>query len=145
LFSGSLFSGNGNKNSLFPSSGSLFSSGGSSLPSLFSNINGGNQEGGSLFSSLTQNTGGFFLNSQKIGGDDDDEEGSGEEDEKEDKRSDSPEVYRPTTEKTTGPYSKKYIKLVDNFSIYDKKEKKYHSKGDGYLSIEYVEEPKKVH
>jgi len=143
LFGGSLFADNNNKNNLFPS-GSLFSSGGSQLSGLFQSINNP-PEGGSMFSSLSQNTGGFFLQNTKIGGDDDDEEGSGGEDEEEGKngKSDSPEPYRPMTEKSTGPYSKKYIKLIDNFAIYDKKEKKYHSKGDGYLSIEYVEEPKK--
>lgn len=133
LFSGSLFSNNLNKSSLFSSSA------GSSLPNLFSNIN--STPGPGLFSfSSTGNQNNFFNFSKK---NESDEEGSDGEDEKEEKRSDSPEAYRPTTEKTNGPYNKKYVKLVESFFVYNRKDKKYLSKGDGYLSIEYTEEPKK--
>ena len=133
LFSGSLFSNNANKNSLFGSSS------GSSLSNLFSNLN--KTEGGSLFNfSNLSNGGSTFFNKKN----ESDEEGSdGEKDNENEKRSDSPEVYRPTTEKSTGPYTKKYVKLVESFFVYNKKDKKYLSKGDGYFSIEYSEEPKK--
>ena len=132
LFSGSLFANNNNK-------GSLFGSNGSALPNLFSNLKS-SSEGGNLFNFSNLSAGGNnFFNKKN----DSEEDGSDGEDDKQEKRSDSPEVYRPTTEKTTGPYSKKYVKLVENFFVYNKKEKKYLSKGDGFFSIEYIEEPKK--
>ena len=133
LFSGSLFTDNSNKNSLFPNTGS-------NLPSLFSNLNKPTESTGLFnFSNLSQ--GNSFFNNKT--NESDDEGSDGEEDKNQEKRSDSPEAYKPNTEKTTGPYNKKYVKLVDNFFVYNKKEKKYLSKGDGYFSIEYSEEPKK--
>jgi hypothetical protein len=134
LFSGSLFSSNANQNSLFGSNA------GSSLPNLFSNINSLPGSGLFTFSNTGNQSNNFFNFSKK---NESDEEGDDGEDEKEEKRSESPEVYRPTTEKTNGPYIKKYVKLVEAFFVYNKNDKKYMSKGDGYLSIEYTEEPKK--
>jgi len=34
------------------------------------------------------------------------------------------------------------VKLLDNFFVYNKKDKKYLSKGDGYLSIEFMDDSK---
>jgi len=66
-------------------------------------------------------------------------------------QSNSPNPYNPIDDnakeqsKENNPYTKKYIKEIENIYEYSKENNKFSSKGKGYLSIEYAEiEDKKI-
>jgi hypothetical protein len=82
------------------------------------------------------------------------EKSDNEEDDNEDDQlfqSNSPNPYNPLSEqpkeesKEKNPYTKKYIKEIENIYVYSKENNKFSSKGKGYLSLEYAEvENKKI-
>ena len=124
LKSSNLFSSE-NKNLIF----------GNSTNSLFNNNNN------SLFGNSTL----FNFDKKK-----EEEKKEEEEDENEDNnigKSNSPNHYNPENEdnekEDENGFKKIYVKKIDNFYLLDKNEKKYISKGDGYLSIETYNKDKK--
>jgi len=141
----SLFS-NSNSSSLFGSSGSsLFGSGvtGSSLFSSKSLFN---------FNSIASDSSKFITSEDKSKPKE--EKSDNEEDNDEDNelfQSNSPNPYNPLSEqpkeqsKEKNPYTKKYLKEIENIFVYSKENSKYSSKGKGFLSLEYAEiEGKKI-
>lgn len=126
--------------------GNIFQSGASSSGSLFGSKN--------LFNFSSMNTSGSsFLSSAKkteekaLG--EEESEGEGEAGEDLFQQSNSPNPYNPVekseTQKEKGPYSKKYVKEIDNLFVYIRDEGKFVSKGKGFLSLEYAEmEGKKI-
>lgn len=128
--------------------GSLFSKGGDNkeggTTSLFGNSD--NKEGGSLFGktggSLFSNNSGLFGN---LGGDKKEEEGGDEEGDDQIGKSNSPNPYNPEEKKEEDKdkdIKKIFVKKVDNFYLYNKKENKYVSKGEGFISIETTDKGK---
>lgn len=108
---------------------SLFSNAGSSLfknSSLFSDSN--ITKGASLFSNLN-NTSTFLKK---------DEEDSAEDEDKLFNRTDDPEAFKPKekVEPEESDYLREYLKQLDNIFIYSSENKKFVSKGNGYLSLE---------
>lgn len=145
-----------NKNKLFSNTGTgnLFS--GSSLfsgtgGSLFSNMPSASSS--SLFGSKTL----FNFNSLKTdsttflsGAKKETDEDENEDDNDLFEGSNSPNAFNPTepkdhkSSKEKGPYTRKYIKQIDNILVYNKEENKFVSKGNGYLSLEYTNQGKKT-
>ena len=117
---------------------SLFGSG-----SLFSNTKGSSlfdNKGESLFSKNSSLFNFSEINKKK---DSEDEEEEGNDNIG---KSDSPNPYNPEEDKDKEKegFKKIYVKKIDNFYMFDKEEKKYKSKGEGFVSIEtFSKEEKK--
>lgn len=124
----------------------------SSAPSLFNKTAGEKSSslfgGASLFSfGNMAGSSSFFAKTEKK-----EEDKSGSEDEGEDQNdlfqgSKSPDrdAYNPEKSKETNDnkepsmYTKKFVKSVENLYIYSKKENKFISRGNGFLSVEYAD------
>jgi len=137
LFSSSqnnLFSFNSQPGSFFNSTNNtgLFGN-----QSLFSNSN--SQTNFFNFGNVSGNS--FFKNAKKESDDEGDGEEGGEDEKQEDN---SLEAFKPNKEDLNSPYLKKYNKLIETFYLFNKETKKYISKGEGYLSLEYTDKPSKV-
>ena len=107
---------------------SLFGSG-----SLFSNTKGSSlfdNKGESLFSKNSSLFNFSEINKKK---DSEDEEEEGNDNIG---KSDSPNPYNPEEDKDKEKegFKKIYVKKIDNFYMFDKEEKKYKSKGEGFVS-----------
>jgi len=113
--------------------GSLFSS---TNPTLFSNSNSQTN-----FFNFGNGSGNSFFNNSKKESDEEDGVEGGEDEKQVDN---SLEAYKPNKEDLNSPYSKKYNKLIETFYLFNKETKKYISKGEGYLSLEYTDKPSKV-
>ena len=145
-FHGSSLFGNSGSSSLFGSSGSsLFGSSvaGSSLFGSKSLFN---------FNSVASDSSKFLTTEDKSKAKED--KSDNEEDNGEDNelfQSNSPNPYNPLSEqpkeqsKEKNPYTKKFLKEIENIFVYSKENNKYASKGKGFLSLEFAEiEGKKI-
>lgn len=151
---GKLFSNTGSTN-IFSNSTLFSSNPGTSLfgstnntNSLFGSSNNTNSLFGSKplinFNNLAKDAN-SFLNSKK---EKSDEEDDGEGADELFQGSNSPSgAYNPVEEKpkyeVNSIYTKKYVKQIDNVFVYNNEEKKYVSKGSGFLSLEYSDKENK--
>jgi hypothetical protein len=129
------------------SSSSLFGSSGSSL--FGSSIAGSSLFGSKSlfnFNSIASDNSKFLTTEDKSKAKED--KSDNEEDNEDDNelfQSNSPNPYNPLSEqpkeqsKEKNPYTKKYIKEIENVYVYSKENNKYSSKGRGFLSLEYAE------
>lgn len=139
-FHGSTLFGNTAGSSLFGSSGSS---------SLFGSSTGSSSLFGSKtlfnFNSIASDSSKSFTEDKSKPKE---EKSDNEEDDNEDDQlfqSNSPNPYNPLSElpkeesKEKNPYTKKYIKEIENIYVYSKENNKFSSKGKGYLSLEYAD------
>ena len=120
------------------SSGSLF--GNSS--SLFSNTNTNSLFNFTSFSKDNNNTNSFFNNLTKK----EEVKESDDEDNKEDVFGDEPQKEEEPTKlvQQESSFDKKFSQHIDKIYVYKRDEKKYVSKGNGYLSVETAKETEKA-
>ena len=129
---------------LFGNGTSLFGSGGST--SLFGSSSASSTLFGSKspFNTIASDTQKFLATEDKSK---EKEDKSDNEDDGDDElfQSNSPNPYNPLDDnakeqsKENNPYTKKYIKEIENIFEYSKENNKFSSKGKGFLSIEYAE------
>jgi hypothetical protein len=162
-FTGSTLFSAGANNTIFSSQdkGALFSSKNETVNNPFtssqsSSIFGSqNQSSSSIFGSQAAASSSLFgttplfnfqtLN-KPVSGAGEDNEDNEEEGDNEPIGSDSPNAYNPVEDKKNKSiYTKKYLKQMENIYVFHKgEEKKYLSKGNGFLSIEYTNVGKKA-
>lgn len=117
----------------------LFSSG-----SLFSNSSLFNTGSSSLFSSKPLFNFNSFSNKESNFYKKDEEENKSDEESGDDNdlfKSDSPKYERPQESTVTeeGPFKKRFSKDLENIYLFSVSDKKFVSKGKGFISLEYAE------
>ena len=120
------------------STGSLFGN----TSSLFSNTNSNSLFNFTSFSKDNNNSNSFFNNLTKK----EEAKESDDEDNKEDVFGDEPQKEEEPTKlvQQESSFDKKFSQHIDKIFVYKKDEKKYVSKGNGYLSVETAKETEKA-
>ena len=106
------------------------------------NENISNNNGGNIFSNLINNTNDKKNNDEKEIFDDEDNNDEDDEDDEADKPK-TKYVSDPLKSQDYSDYIKIYNKHINNFYLYNSKEKKFISKGNGFFSIEKTKDENK--